>query len=496
MSESLPTDPRARPPAIAAFWNGLGRGARTGLAGGVLAIALAVAAAGFWLLRTDYQVLFAGLSAQDAAAMVAELERMKVPYRLGDDGTSILVDRDTVHKTRLQLMGKELPLHGTVGFELFNGSDFGMTEFAQKINYQRALQGEITRTILSIAEVEAVRVHLALPEEGLFKRAGEKAKASITITTKPGHALAPDQVAGIQRLVAAAVTGVAAQDVTLVDQHGVALTRVAQADGAGEQSNAQRLDLKKETELYLARKVDAVLERRFGAGQAMASVDVTLDMDQVRVTTEDVVGAPARENRTATGVVVRERETIREPGARAAGRAGEESGSSQREVEYQVGRRVEQIVGSPGSVRRIHVAAIVRSPLDAAQQDQVRALLFAAVGGSQERGDVVVVQSLVADATASTPSAPAAAATAPAAARASHDAGNQLPTPVLIMLAIAVAVVVLAGAAIAAGIRSARRDRAAPRLTGPERERLLAQVRAWVAQDALPAPRPAGKARP
>src|SRR6185312_10375750 len=137
------------------------------------------------------------------------------------------------------------------------------------------------RTILSLAAVEAVRVHLALPEEGLFKRAGEKAKASITLTTKAGHALAPDQVAGIQRLVAAAVTGVAAQDVTIVDQRGVALTRAAQPDGAGE-PNAQRLDLKRETEDYLARKVDAVLERRFGAGQAMASVDVTLDMDQVR----------------------------------------------------------------------------------------------------------------------------------------------------------------------------------------------------------------------
>jgi len=490
MNESLPTDPRARPPALMAFWGGLGRGARTGLAGSALAIVLGVAAASLWLLRSDYQVLFAGLSAQDASAMVAELDRMKVPYKLGEDGASILVDRDAVHKTRLQLMGKELPLHGTVGFELFNGSDFGMTEFAQKINYQRALQGEIARTILSLAAVEAVRVHLALPEEGLFKRAGEKAKASITLTTKAGHALAPDQVAGIQRLVAAAVTGVAAQDVTIVDQRGVALTRAAQPDGAGE-PNAQRLDLKRETEDYLARKVDAVLERRFGAGQAMASVDVTLDMDQVRVTTEDVVGAPARENRAATGVVVRERETIREPGARAAARAGDEAGSSQREIEYQVGRRVEQIVGAPGSVRRIHVAAVVRSALDAAQAEQVRALVFAAVGGSQERGDVVVVQSLAAEATVSTPAMPAAV---PAASRAPAPADRNT-VPMLATLALALTAVLVIGGVVAASAWLARRNRAAPRLTSAERERLLAQVRAWVAQDALPAPKPAGKAR-
>ncbi len=145
------------------FWQGLTRGARFGLVAGVLAIMLVTAILAWWLLHTEYQALFTDLKPQDAQAMTTELERLKVPYRLGDNGTSILVDKATVHATRIKLMGKELPLQGAVGLELFNNTDFGMTEFAQKINYQRALQGELIRTIQSLSEVREVRVLLALP---------------------------------------------------------------------------------------------------------------------------------------------------------------------------------------------------------------------------------------------------------------------------------------------------------------------------------------------
>ena len=144
------------------FWQGLTHRARIGLIGGSVAILLATAVLAWWLLHTEYQALFTDLKPQDAQAMATELERLKIPYRLGDNGASILVDKATVHATRIKLMGKELPLHGAVGLELFNNTDFGMTEFAQKINYQRALQGELTRTIQSLSEVLEVRVLLAL----------------------------------------------------------------------------------------------------------------------------------------------------------------------------------------------------------------------------------------------------------------------------------------------------------------------------------------------
>jgi flagellar M-ring protein FliF len=394
------------------FWQGLTLRARAGLIGGVVAILLATGGLAWWVFHTEYQTLFSDLKPQDAQAMTTELERLKIPYRLGDSGTSILVDKATVHATRIKLMGKELPLQGAVGLELFNNTDFGMTEFAQKINYQRALQGELTRTIQSLSEVREVRVLLALPEQGLFKQATSKAKASITLMMRQGQALRPEQVIGVQRLVAAAVPGMATQDVTIVDGHGVALTRAEAGNGDAE-LNGARLELKRDTEAYLARKVAAVLDRSFGAGQALASVDVTLNMDQIRTTTEDVLPAATRSGLQATGVVVREREVLRDGGAVADAKltdtGGSRSGSAQRDVEYAVGRRVEQVVSQPGSIRRIQVVAVVRKALDVAQEEQLKKVIAAAVGASPDRGDAVVVQSLVGGAIQA-PDAAAAAA--------------------------------------------------------------------------------------
>ncbi|MFS2205173.1 flagellar basal-body MS-ring/collar protein FliF [Variovorax sp. Varisp36] len=489
------------------FWQGLTQRARAGLIGGVLIIVLGVALAAWWVFRTEYQVLFSELKPQDAQAMTTELERLKIPYRLGDNGTAILVDKTTVHATRIKLMGKELPLQGAVGLELFNNTDFGMTEFAQKINYQRALQGELTRTIQSLAEVREVRVLLALPEQGLFKQATAKAKASITLTMRQGQMLRPEQVAGVQRLVAAAVPGMATQDVTIVDGHGVALTR-ADAGNGDVDANAARLDLKRDTEAYLVRKVSAVLDRSFGQGQALASVDVTLNMDQIRTTTEDVLPAASRSGLQATGVVVREREVLRDGGGadtRAIDTAAPRAGSAQRDVEYAVGRRVEQVVSQPGSIRRVQVVAVVRKALDVAQEEQLRKVLAAAVGASIERGDTVVVQSLSSQAIALPESGvPAAGGNpeSPATEGASTATTvSQAPDTGELgwlrwLLAVALAVV-----AIAWIVRAAWRDRlhgavggaGAPSaaLSDAERAAALSRVRDWLNE---PSPASAGTA--
>lgn len=472
------------------FWNNLGRQARVGLVAGVVAIAALFAVAAWWLLRTDYEVLFADLKAQDAGAIVAELDKMKVPYRLGDGGATVLVDAAAVHGTRLKLMGKELPLHGAVGFELFNNADFGMTEFAQKINYQRALQGEITRTILSLAEVRDARVHLALPEEGLFKKNTSKAKAAITLSLKPGQSLRPEQVSGIQRLVSAAVPGIAPQDVTLVDQQGVALTRAAVAEGETTEAGTGRLDLKKETEQLLARKATEVLERAFGPGQALASVDVVLNLDQVRTTTEDVLGAPSRSGQGAAGVMVREREVLREGVAPLDVRrdAVPRAGGSQREIEYQVGKRIEQVVSLPGAIRRLQLVAVVRRPMDAQQSEQLRMLLGAAVGAVPDRGDVIVVQSLAAfEPAAQVAPAGMAPALASGADRATGGgaaeaaAGARSAPPGWTM-----ALAVLAGLCMLLALAWLLHGRAAGRgkpLTAQQREKLVRQVQAWLAEE-------------
>lgn len=378
------------------FWNELSRAAKFGLGAGVTVIVALTIVAAVWVFRTDYQVLFADLKPQDSAVMVAELDRLKIPYKIAESGTTILVEKEVVHSTRLKLLGKELPLHGVVGLELFNNSDFGMTEFAQKINYQRALQGEITRTISSLAEISDVRVHLALPEEGLFKKSSNKAKAAITIALKPGQTLRTEQILGIQRLVAASVPGILAQDVTIVDKQGVALTRAAgQSDS---DFVATSLELKRDTENLLSKKVNEVLARTFGEGAASATVDVVLNMDQIKVTTEDVLSAP-NESGHAAGVIVKDKESIRDLAAPLeSGATGQatKSGASTREVEYQVGRRVEQIVSQPGAIKRLSAVAVIQKALTDEQKVQVQALVVAAVGAIEARGDQVVVQGLLA----------------------------------------------------------------------------------------------------
>lgn len=373
------------------FWDGLSTSARAVLVSGFLLVLALFALAGWWLLHGDYDVLFADLRPQDAALMTAELDKLKQPYQLSDDGRAILVDKKAVPSTRLKLMGRELPLQGAVGLELFNNADFGMTEFAEKINYQRALQGELTRTIVSLSEIREARVHLAFAEQGLLKQNSIRPKAAVTVSMKAGQALAPAQIAGIQRLVAAAISGMTVDDVTIVDQRGVALTRANDNHGDGGPVASNRLELKRETEDYLSRKAGAVLERALGPGQALASVDVSLNMDQMRVTTEDILPAAAG----VAGVVVRERETLGGPGATADPRQTEGSRSAvrQRETDYHAGKRVEHIVSQPGSIRRIQVLAVVRAELDSTGREQVRALISAAVGAVPERGDVVLVES-------------------------------------------------------------------------------------------------------
>jgi flagellar M-ring protein FliF len=176
------------------LWAEARPGARAGLLLGTLLIAGCLAWALSAVLRTEYQVLFGELDPADSATIVAELVGQLHALKLGPDETSILVERSQVHATRLKLMGKGVNLRGGVGFEIFSNNDFGMTDFAQRINYQRALQGELTRTISALDEVRQVRVHLVLPESGLFRKSGVKPKAAVTLAMKHGRKIGAQQV--------------------------------------------------------------------------------------------------------------------------------------------------------------------------------------------------------------------------------------------------------------------------------------------------------------
>jgi flagellar M-ring protein FliF len=163
----------------------------------------------YLFLRTPYLPAFTGIKSNDAVTITAELDRLKTPYELADDGTTILVPEGKVDAARIAILGGDLPLKGAVGFELFNKTDMGLTEFAQKINYQRALQGELARTIMALDEVDSARVHLSLPESGIFEQDRRDAKASVTIATKLDARLEPTVVRGVQQLIASAVPDLA-----------------------------------------------------------------------------------------------------------------------------------------------------------------------------------------------------------------------------------------------------------------------------------------------
>jgi flagellar M-ring protein FliF len=178
----------------------------------------------YWFAQRDYAVLASGVRPEQAAAIVDELKKENVAYALKDGGTTILVPARDVDAARLDVSGGELPLKGTVGFELFNQSDMGLTDFAQKVNYQRALQGEIARTIMAMEGIAYARVHIALPERSLFRAARSEPRAAVTLTPLAGVGIDAERIAGIQRLVAATVPDLAIDQVAILNERGQLLT--------------------------------------------------------------------------------------------------------------------------------------------------------------------------------------------------------------------------------------------------------------------------------
>ena len=178
----------------------------------------------YWFIASDYAILVQGSRPEEAAAIVQELKKETIPFELRDGGATILVPASQLDAARLDISGDDLSFKGTVGFELFNQSDMGLTEFAQKVNYQRALQGEIARTIMAMDGFSFARVHLALPEHSLFRNSGSEPRAAVTLIPRPGVEIDPQRIAGIQRLVAAAVPDLALDQVAILNERGELLT--------------------------------------------------------------------------------------------------------------------------------------------------------------------------------------------------------------------------------------------------------------------------------
>lgn len=365
-------------------WNNASNGRRIGVVVAAICVIAATVAGFFWLMKEQDDVLFSGLEARDAAAVVRELEQLKIDYRLEDGGTTIMVPIEDVHSTRLKLMGSGVPLSGGVGFEIFDDSDFGMTEFAQRINLQRALEGELTRTIMALDEIKYARVHLVMPENGLFKQSSREPTASVALFLKDGRTIGNDKIMGVQRLVAAAVPELSAEQVTVSDQNGSTLSKIT-ATEAGVGAISERLQKKAEVEQYLTGKAVEVLARAFGSNQALVSVDVALNFNQSQTTREEVLAPP----KGSSEGVVRRRESRsgNEAEKAAAGR------NVSTEVEYRLGREVEQIVELPGQIKRISVGVIIPDTTEQGRYEEIKHLVAMAVGLDESRGDVIGVYS-------------------------------------------------------------------------------------------------------
>lgn len=369
------------------FWNELNSGRKTGLVAGAVVILAGVVGGTWWALSSDYETVLKAGSPEKIVVAVREIEKLKVPYQVADDGLSVAVPHEQVGQVRVRLAGQGVG--GDVpGFELFNNTDFSTTEFTQKINFQRALQGELARTISAIDGVASTRVHVVLPDSGFLRRKSVPPTAAINIVMEPGAQLTAAQVHGIQKLVAAAVPELKVDDITVIDQDGIALTQ-AKASGVDASPRGQ-LELKREVDTYLESKLRRVLSGLDPHGEFNISVDATLSASDQRVTTEDVV--PVSDG-SRGGVVVRERQSQRHDsaGTADASASSPSSGSVIKEVEYKVGQRVEQIVTGPGNVERISVAVLVRSGTLQTDNASLRNLIANSVGAKEEEGDSIAV---------------------------------------------------------------------------------------------------------
>jgi flagellar M-ring protein FliF len=381
----------------------------------VLTVAVLGGTAGLavWVQRPQYRVLFANLASPDAAAVVEYLKGERIPYRVGEAGTTIEVDAARVYETRLALAGRGVPQGGGVGFEIFDKQTLGMTDFVQRLNYQRALQGELARTISELAAVEAARVHLALPERSLFVSEERRPSASVVVKLRPGRSLAADQITGVVHLVSASVEGLKPADVTLVDINGQVLTHESE-DGT-RPAGQGLLAFQREVEQGYAERVESMLERVLGPGHALARVTATLDLAQVEKTEEsfdpDRVAVRnerrSRERSTtsvASGVPGVTATLTNEP-APAEPAAGPESEREDSSLAYEISRTTSRRIEQMGAIRKLSVAVLIDGtyegegsartfvPRPTEEIDRYRELIKRAVGFNEDRGDEIEVAS-------------------------------------------------------------------------------------------------------
>lgn len=328
-----------------------------------------------WASSPSYGVLFNHLNAQDASPILTELERANIPYQVQNQGQDILIDKRLINKTRIKLMGSEMHLTHNVGFELFDKSDFGMTDFSQKINYQRALQGELERTISSLDEVKAARVQLTIPESHLFQQDTNAPRAAVALHLN--HPLTPQQVKSIQQLITASVANLSSKNVIIVDQNGNGL--IANENDA----STGHFAAKEKVERYLSEKVMQILRPIFVDDNIMVKIDATLNYDQL----ERERIKPQRD-----AALTHEKETRHRTNTKSNKTPSNEEIS--REKSYQLGQEKEHFTRANGTIERLTISVVLPKNTPKTTLIQIERLVKSVIGFNPHRGDLISVEAL------------------------------------------------------------------------------------------------------
>ncbi|WP_243021701.1 flagellar basal-body MS-ring/collar protein FliF [Simplicispira sedimenti] len=428
----VPMTPPSAAPAWMQRFSALDRTQRLRLGLGVVLLVAAAIAAVVMGRQQDYRVLFSNLSDKDGGAIIAQLSQMNVPYRHTEGGGAIMVPSDRVHDVRLRLASQGLPKGTVSGFELMEGNRFGVTQFQERLNFQRGLEGELTRTIQSLSSVQSARVHLALPQQNGFFREQQKPSASVLVSLYPGRVLDRAQLAGIVHLVASSVPEMPPTAVSVLDDTGKLLSQSPEP-GSGNAVDAQQMQYVQQIEQQYTRRIMEILEPVVGRNNIKAQVTAELDFSQTDSTQEQY-----RPNQAPEASAIRSQQVLEtkesasgsstgvgvagavanqppapsaapingaNPAPQAAGQQqGTDSGNSKREstTNYEVDKTVRVTRGNNWAIKRVNAAVVINyqsvtdnkgkvenKPLSAEQLEQMTALVRETVGYNKDRGDSV-----------------------------------------------------------------------------------------------------------
>lgn len=407
---------------------------------GIAAILALVIGTTLWMREPTWKVLFSNVSDKDGGQITTALTQMNVPYQIAQGGV-ISVPSEAVYETRLKLASQGLPKASGVGFEIMDNQKFGISQFAEQVNYQRSIEGELSRTIEALQTVQAARVHLAIPKNSVFLREQQKPTASVALTLHPGRLIDATQIHGIMNLVASAVPGLPPRNITVVDQEGNLLSTMQDPAQGQDGLNQRQLNYIKEVERTYIKRIETILEPIFGKGNVRAEVTTELDLAQTEQTSENY-GPNSPPNAAAIRSQQLHESTDRDPlgpggvpgalsnqppnaaaapitlppgtqaGITTNGQQGSEKSSKKDStVNYEVDRTIQHTKLPVGMVKRVSAAVVVNykkktdqngeskfAPLTQQELTQINNLVKEAMGYNPARGDTLnVVNAAFAD---------------------------------------------------------------------------------------------------